>query len=512
MPDPFPSSSTLLPGPSFSPPLLAPLDALHPTHYSRRLLLFRLPPTATHASQLATLRAGLEALLRRCPLLAGRVVPDSSPDSTSAKKGPTRRSISPGPGLELVTVDQRATLPSFADLEAANFPPSSLPYHLLIPVPQDLDLGETGEYAVCKVQMSAIEGGTVLGWAMSHTLADGVGTDKLLIALGRAMNGDVEETVLGMDRSVLATMKSERRFEISEHPSYAPTPAPVSYNSASTHNSTASSTSISSSPSLPHPFHPTTPQQPLLFSFSPSALAAFKADATPPGSRISTHDALVALIWRSTMLMRTRRASSSPSSTSSSSSSSTSEPHDDPTTTVFFPTSARKYLLTLPDPYVGNSVYQARASLPLSSLLAPHPHGLRSAASAIRASLARVTPELVESYFAELVENGWVEWGFMSHADPAGQGGGLEGLAVAMGTDWGAKEGGVYGAGEWGEMWGEVVRQRYAGEQGGGGLVLPLRRDGTAEVVIGCQEGEEELLEGKEAFGRYLSTQQREKY
>ena len=64
-----------------------------------------------------------------------------------------------------------------------------------------------------------------------------------------------------------------------------------------------------------------------------SNLAKLKSNAAPGhGARISTHDALAGLLWRSTILIRSRRSTSAkdvPPTT---------------TTTLFFPSDARKHI------------------------------------------------------------------------------------------------------------------------------------------------------------------------
>ena len=61
-------------GPSFHIDLAA-LDARHPVHYSRRLLLFRCASATQRNAQLAALKTSLQALLSGCPVLGGTVVP-----------------------------------------------------------------------------------------------------------------------------------------------------------------------------------------------------------------------------------------------------------------------------------------------------------------------------------------------------------------------------------------------------------------------------------------------------
>src|SRR5271170_3294867 len=98
-----------------------------------------------------------------------------------------------------------------------------------------LDLGNDRPFAACKMQFSAIDGGTILTWAMSHSVADGSGTNELMRVLSEetrlaqehssesaadeARRGAVT-TGMGLDRSVMRNMTSEMEFNLEDHPGY----------------------------------------------------------------------------------------------------------------------------------------------------------------------------------------------------------------------------------------------------------------------------------------------------
>src|SRR5580704_14185993 len=104
------NDNVLIPGPSFHIDLAA-LDARHPVHYSRRLLIFRCASAAQRDAQLAALKTALQALLLRCPILGGTIVP-LPPDK--AKEGKEDwRTIVPGQGIELIVRDLRTVMVSF---------------------------------------------------------------------------------------------------------------------------------------------------------------------------------------------------------------------------------------------------------------------------------------------------------------------------------------------------------------------------------------------------------------
>ena len=132
----FFDDTVLIPGPSFHIDLSA-LDARHPVHYSRRLFIFRCASSAQRDAQLAALKTGLQALVQRCPILGGIIVP--LPPDVASDGQQDWRTIVPDRGVELIVRDLRTAMASFEELEAADFPPIHLPYDLLMPIPQDLD-------------------------------------------------------------------------------------------------------------------------------------------------------------------------------------------------------------------------------------------------------------------------------------------------------------------------------------------------------------------------------------
>ncbi|KAJ6584898.1 hypothetical protein B0H19DRAFT_1107066 [Mycena capillaripes] len=445
------NDAVVIPGPSFHVDLPA-LDARHMFHFSRRLLIFRCASSVQRDAQLAALKAGIRGLLLRCPVLGGIITRLPSDVATADKQD--WRTIVPGKGLELVVKDLRADIPAFKDLEAEKFPPQHFPWGLLMPFAQDLD--PDSPHAACKLQFSAIEGGTILTFAMSHCVSDGTGTDEWMRVLieetrlaqenATAPNERPNGAVVGLDRSVLCNMTSDLEFSIDQHPAYMfknalPSTGPSTYGFTSA-------------------------QIPFLLRISAAGLAQLKADATTPGERISTHDALCALI-----------AERPPSTT----------------TNLFMPSNARRHLPSLPSPYIGNAVYQIIAALDLGTLLSPS--GLQRAASEVRRAISCVTPELVASYMAFIkdpVASRFIDYQFMNGT--AGT------TALAMGTCLGSGDA-MYGS-DWGAAFGPLVRFRLVGEPNN--MVMPKLPDGSAEVMVGCTAEEVEVVKGIECFGKYL--------
>ncbi|KAJ7364202.1 hypothetical protein DFH08DRAFT_268384 [Mycena albidolilacea] len=467
------NDSVFIPGPSFHVDL-PPLDARHMFHFSRRLLFFRCSSSDQRDAQLAAFKAGIKALLLRCPVLGGDVTPLPADKATEVTQD--WRTIVPGRGIELVVKDLRGEIPAFEELEAAHFPPHHLPWSLLMPIPQDLSNDQP--HAACKLQFSAIEGGTILTFAMSHCVSDGTGTDawmRILIEEVRLAQEDRSErtaaATVGLDRSVLCNMTSNLAFKIEEHPAYrfkAPPPPPAA--------------DAPASEPAPANLWAAASDIPVLLRISAAGLAQLKADATTPDAPpISTHDALCALMWRTVLLIRSRRSPEPvPPSTTSN---------------LFMPSNARPHLPALPSPYIGNAVYQLIAGLPLGALLAPD-SGLQAAALELRRAITAVTPARVASYMAFIRDpaaSRFIDYQFMN--------GSIWTTSLAMGTCLGSGDA-MYGS-DWGKAFGPVVRFRLIGEPGN--VVMPRLADGTAELILGVRPEEVEVLKGVEGFGKYLA-------
>jgi hypothetical protein len=464
----------LIPGPSESFRVdLSRLDACHPVHYSRRLLIFKCKSQAQRHAQLAALKVGIQRLLLQCPVLGGLVVPLAGEASNGEEDW---RTIVPGRGLELIVRDLETKLPSFEELESAGFPSSKLPYDLLVPVPQGI--GSDRPFAACKMQFSAINGGTILTFSMSHSVADGSGTNELMRILSEETKlaqqhvavdtrpheppMHVSAGLIGLDRTVLRNMTSTLPFSIEDHPGFKQKPS---------HPHAPAREQVEA-----QSFKARSPEVPVLLHIPNASLAQLKADATlhdaPP---ISTHDALAALMWRSVLQIRSSRSSSSSKTAPALI-----------TADFFMPSDARRHL-NLPPSYIGNVVYQLAAHIDLETLLSPS--GLQYAASAIRRAILAVTPALVASYVTKMKET-WVDWAFPETMLTTG---------LAMGTDWTSND--LYHQ-DWGMEFGSLVRYRYPDEAFN--CIMPKLQDGSAELLLSVMPEEVELLKSKECFGKYI--------
>jgi len=436
---------------------LSALDARHVLHYSRRLLFFSCTTSAQHDAQLTALEKGLESLLKRCPILGGIV---AAPNKDG--NDPLARGIVPGPGIELNVKDLGTSMPSLAELAEDNFDSRYFKWEQLMPVPADLD--NEMPYPAFKVQFSSIDGGTILTFAMSHTVSDGNGMDVLMLVLAEEVRNSnssrnpVTNEYIGMDRGPIRDVKSDTTFNINEQPAYRwKTPA---------------------IPQSSHYFVASAPELPLVLRIPPAKLKRLKADATTPDAPpISTHDAVVALMWRSLLLIRSRRPDSK-----------TDQPLK---TRLFLPSDCRKQL-DLPASYVGNAVYQLTAQLDIDNLLSPS--GLKHAASALRAAITAATPERVRSYF-NLINNDPIRACRLGYAWEA-----LTDADLAIGTCLNSDIV-LYGS-DWGGAFGPVQRFRDISDNGDT-AVMPRLPDGSVEVVVSVMSDEVALLKGEKCFGKY---------
>lgn len=76
------------------------------------------------------------------------------------------RTIVPGPGIELVVKDLRASMSSLEELATAHFASSLLPSDMLVPLPRGVSDGRP--FPAFKIQFSVVEGGTIITFAMSR--------------------------------------------------------------------------------------------------------------------------------------------------------------------------------------------------------------------------------------------------------------------------------------------------------------------------------------------------------
>jgi len=202
--------------------------------------------------------------------------------------------------------------------------------------------------------------------------------------------------------------------------------------------------------------------------------------------RISTHDAISALIWRSVLVNRV-------------SAGILNRPDDDERTTRYFiPVNARRHLGLGAD-YIGNAVYHTCCSMKMCEIL--HPDSLPIAAVKIREAINTVDADRVGG-LAEFSESLPQLGSFY-----------LAGLSAAKTTDIAGTsfyhDSSMYGA-DWGEAFGHHVVRVRPTDAGFGppGLncVLPIRTDGRGCEVQLCVERQAvDAMEQDDVFKRFFT-------
>lgn len=377
-------------------------DVWLPGLYSRRILVFRLPERSCFESAIHAVEKGLRALVQGTPELGGSavVVPASErPD------GKLWRAIVPSDGLELVIKDCRDTCLSFLELEALGYPLTSFRDQELLPISPEI---EPEPQKVCKVQLNLIDGGILLGFCGYHRLMDGNGMNTVMLALGEEcrkaallpLQSELPPRILDTNRDIIKSITGTRT-KIVQHDAYTIVPGcwfPVSDLPNDRSTTPASSMTTNNRDNDKSTVHVS------LFRLSNTKASALKKIASTL-TRVSTHDAVSAILWRTMVFARYRLGRIKASNL------------EDISSTFTFPHDARKHVGLSKD-WVGNCVYFVSASLPLSRILEDPERSLPAMASAIRNSLNRVDKETVGGLFEIWKARVWdVAWTFVLEAD-----------------------------------------------------------------------------------------------
>ena len=289
---------------------------------------------------------------------------------------------------------------TFSQLREANFDSSLLDSDKLAPSPGLADTQE-GPADVCRLQANFVTGGLLLVVSIIHTACDGRGISNVLEVFAKIFRGlqtakstgfpnktqlDPDER-FSFDRSALLSGDG-RGGTIDNHPGWTTAPrkprgqhSPDRAPSTLFHISSASlrllkEAASSQSPSISSPTHTGTAQ---LQNPSPDQAV-----------RISTHDAIAALIWRTIMVARCQTGVVSEESKTSFTQAVDCRTH-----------------LNLPEPYFGNAIYGVKASSTISqpasmtdSFDASQTKELGAAARLIRNEIALVTGDVFRDLLA----------------------------------------------------------------------------------------------------------------
>lgn len=366
-------------------------DVWLPGIYSRRILCFELPANSTHERALDCLHRGLQSLVDGTPELGGQIVVLPVEDEAN-NEGVPWKAIRPHKGIEFVIKDLKTEFPSYRELESKGFPIAAFKDSLLVPAPITFQPEPNAEMIV---QASLIEGGLLLTVCLCHSLTDGNGMNAIMIALAEQcklaakVEGSLEPRAMTMDRKVMVELTGTKK-DLNDHPAYgyhegAFEPKVLAHEANGTAEPLKDSDikedepeeQAATTPALPeaqvHAYR--TEAQVHTYRISAANASALKEVGSTQG-RISTHDAIAALMWRTLTVARYKAGRLAL----------------DKTSTYTFPHNSRRHV-GLPKDWVGNCCYFVCASLPVSRIV--EPDSLPVMAAAIRAGLNAVNKDVV---------------------------------------------------------------------------------------------------------------------
>jgi hypothetical protein len=448
---------------------LAVNDALIFNLYSYRILIFKMDGNWNHHASTEVLKQGLQKLTERCPPLGGKVV--SIEHLVEEQHG--WKKVIPGPGIKLVVRDLRSEL-KYADLEAREFPAEALICEQVVPIsPAPIMEGEAPGSVF---QYTWIDGGALLAVGIDHPITDGNGMNTIMGMLAeecrRAQSGQPspktyeprDATVLGTDRSLIRSLENNAKNSPNYHRSYTFLDQPPLHVEEK----------IESDPKMDTDMY--------MFQILPEKLVELKNAASTNGLKISTHDALSALTWRSVMISRYKAGVIK-----------------DLDTEVEFhlPTDVRG-LLGLDKDYVGNAVYFITCTMRLRELI--QPDSLPKAAALIRKQLSARNADLIAGYHSlvkSLADLSQMTFGWIQNVTTT---------AFAIGSSWKANQ--MYGA-DWGSAFGPVMRFRspdvgFFGVFRGLAFVCPrVQGTGPAEIQMWLEPVGWEALQNDKLFMKF---------
>jgi hypothetical protein len=455
-------STSFFPGPDFNFDF-AVIDSFIFNLYSYRILVFKIDDLTGHDTTTEALKLALEKLVHRCPPLGGIVI---NTEDQPGEQGGWKKAL-PGPGIKLVVRDLRDKL-DYADLEAKDFPPEAFKCEETVPISPALIVG--GEAPGSVFQYSWIKGGALLSVGIDHPISDGNGMNLIMgliaeeckrAALGAEANGVCKQEVIGMDRSVVRALEGKTLARPEDHPAY--------------HFLDAPPVQVKSKGPEPN-------NNLFMFQITPSKLAELKAAAAGLNPKVSTHDAICALMWRASMLSRYKAGTVSDL---------------DEEVDFHIPTDIRRFIGLEPD-YIGNAVYFITCKIRLAELL--EPTSLPKVAALIRSALDSRSYERMAGHHA-----------LMKSLPHIGQQT-IHGLArmnktaFALGSSWRAQQ--MYGA-DWGSAFGPVMRFRspdlgFFGSFRGMSFICPrVQGQGKAEFQTWLEPEGWEFLQKDEMWANF---------
>ncbi|KAJ1709591.1 alanine--tRNA ligase [Aspergillus flavus] len=275
-------------------PTLTAIERIGPKGYVRYIFPFQLDDDYDIDEVSRVLRAAYAATQRRVPAMACEAVPDMNTKQAGVLK---LQKLDDEAIEDIVIQDLRVsdTFPtSYAELKSNSFPVASLDADLLCRRSVWPSAGE--RLPISLVQANFIRGGLLLNWCTLHLVGDGtsyftwmkIWAEECRRAQGLYIPEPVElPPAVVRDRERVMRSSGRNLGLLESHPEYTLLPF----------------TPSSAPPKMMAQNH-----RAQVFYFSPEALQALKAEASPVNTSvpsdqkwISTNDALSALLWRTVM-------------------------------------------------------------------------------------------------------------------------------------------------------------------------------------------------------------------
>lgn len=277
-------------------PALTSLERIGPKGYLRYVFPFQLTEDYNIYEVARVLRTGYDALKDRIPVVACEAIPDLN----SKQAGVMKLQRLDGSGIEDIVVkdlrDSDAFPQHYSELKEKAFPVAAFDGDLLCRRSVWPSAGE--RLPISLVQANFICGGLILTWCILHMAGDGtsfytwtkVWADECRRALQESSEPVHLDDAIWRDRNRMMRPSGCNFGFLKTHPESTLLPF----------------TPAGAPPKMLSPHH-----RGQVFYFSPAALKALKAEASPahatvPSDQpwISTNDALSALLWRTVMAVQ----------------------------------------------------------------------------------------------------------------------------------------------------------------------------------------------------------------
>lgn len=443
-------------------------DRLFPPTHSKRILCFSLPPVFNKTWTTQCLKIAFHNTVQRVPFLAGSVVP--FPKDQGGR--PWIRDIKPCGSAHLIVRHLEDKL-DFEKLQESNFSQDLLDTEQLCPLPRVAYVSED-PVDVCRFQANFVKGGLLLVVSIIHIAADGRGVTDIIKIFAKQLRASQEQSKPGQLLELfLASPNTEYRSDRMSLVSGNVAAGDIGRHTAWTSSLSNAHSQIENVQSTCRTFR--------IDSRSLADLKDFVSSASlGPDDWFSTNDAISGLIWRSIMIARLGAGLLSGQAVDTYAAQALDcRPH-----------------LKLPEPYFGNVLYMAQASVPMHDLQ-DAPRGLAFAARALRADVNSMTAEKFRNLvgYAERTEkDAHTRMSIIEKLSTQG---------IIMTSHFKFDQHGL----DFGPIFGDgrikALRFPARGTMAGAVIIMPRLPDGSCEFMITEREETIQCLLNDEVLGRF---------